>query len=261
MIVNGLFEFGPYRLDAAKRLLTRDGNSVTLAPKTYELLLLMVQSDGRALSKQELLRALWADTFVEEASLAFQVNALRKALGDDGNEWIETVPRHGYRFTASVSKTLTYGERAAELVSPSVSATPARATRLLALIAVLSTTAAVLFGALYFRRSPAVERQVRFLPSPPENVHFAAAPPRAPGRQKPVFGGVDPDRRSRLDLLSFGHRCAAFRDRGRAHPFWSPDSRSIGFFTNGKLKRVNLGSGPPQTIYNLSRARGRNMES
>src|SRR5437762_12904560 len=97
------YEFGPYRLDSSKRLLTRDGESVTLAPKTYELLLLLVQSDGQALSRQELMSALWPDTFVEEANLSFQVTALRKALGGD---WVETVPRHGYRFTADV-KTVT----------------------------------------------------------------------------------------------------------------------------------------------------------
>src|SRR5437870_570935 len=98
--MSGLYDFGAYRLDPAKRLLTRDGESVTLAPKTYELLLLLVQSEGRALSKQELMTALWPDTFVEEANLSYQMTALRKALGE---EWVETVPKHGYRFAAGVT--------------------------------------------------------------------------------------------------------------------------------------------------------------
>src|SRR5437867_8166057 len=102
--MSGLYDFGAYRLDPAKRLLTRDGESVTLAPKTYELLLLLVQSEGRALSKRELMTALWSDTFVEEANLSYQIAALRKALGEEGDQWIETVPRHGYRFTAAVTK-------------------------------------------------------------------------------------------------------------------------------------------------------------
>src|SRR5438874_12243948 len=76
---DGLYEFGPFRLDISKRLLTRDGEAVTLAPKTYELLLLLVQSDGRALSKQDLMSALWPDTFVEEANLSLQITSLRKA--------------------------------------------------------------------------------------------------------------------------------------------------------------------------------------
>jgi TolB-like protein/DNA-binding winged helix-turn-helix (wHTH) protein/Flp pilus assembly protein TadD len=100
--VKGLYEFGSFRLDAAKRLLTRAGVSVTLAPKTFDLLLLLAESQGRALTKVELMQALWPDTFVEEANLSFQMSALRKALGEDGAHWVETVPKHGYRFTAVV---------------------------------------------------------------------------------------------------------------------------------------------------------------
>ena len=66
-----------------------------LPPKTFELLLLMAQSPGRAFSKQELMSALWPDVFVEEANLSFQVSVLRKALGQGGDPWIETVPKHG----------------------------------------------------------------------------------------------------------------------------------------------------------------------
>src|SRR5882724_11429953 len=106
---NGLYEFGSFRLDAAKRLLTRAGESVTLAPKTFDLLLLLAESQGRALTKAELMQALWPDTFVEEANLSFQMSALRKALGEDGTEWIETVPKHGYRFTAVVTKVASDG--------------------------------------------------------------------------------------------------------------------------------------------------------
>ena len=101
--VNGLYEFGPYRLEAAKRILTRDGARVDLAPKTLDLLLLFVESQGRVLTKRELMNALWLDTFVEEASLSYQVATLRKALDEKGDEWIETVPKHGYRFTAPVT--------------------------------------------------------------------------------------------------------------------------------------------------------------
>jgi len=89
-------------LDTSKRLLTRDGEKVTLAPKTYDLLLLLVQSEGLALSRRELMSAPWPDTFVEEANLSYQVTALRKALAEEGEKWVETVPKHGYRFTAPV---------------------------------------------------------------------------------------------------------------------------------------------------------------
>ena len=96
-----LYEFGPFRLDLERHLLSRAGQSLPLPPKTFELLLLLVQSPGRAFSKRELMSALWPDTYVEEANLSFQISVLRKALGGDA-EWIETIPKHGYRFAADV---------------------------------------------------------------------------------------------------------------------------------------------------------------
>src|SRR5690242_7977957 len=99
-----VYEFGSYRLDLASRQLTRDGESVPLTPKGFDLLLLLAESRGRALSRDELIRALWADAFVEEASLSFQISALRRALGNGGAGYIETLPKHGYRFTSNVSR-------------------------------------------------------------------------------------------------------------------------------------------------------------
>ncbi len=102
-----LYAFGPCRLHVDRRVLTRQNKRIPLAPKTFELLLLLVRSPGRAFSKQELMMALWPDTFVEEANLSFQISTLRKALGDGASEWIETIPKHGYRFAAEVSASST----------------------------------------------------------------------------------------------------------------------------------------------------------
>src|SRR6476660_8273825 len=113
----GLYEFGPFRLDLERRLFTRHHQVVPLAPKTFDLLVLLVQSPGRAFSKQELMNALWADTFVEEANLSFQISVLRKALGEDGARWVETVPKHGYRFSADVRATVASGKSSAEPLS------------------------------------------------------------------------------------------------------------------------------------------------
>src|SRR5688572_15526657 len=99
---NGLYEFGPFRLDVPKRLLTRDAKVIQLKPKTFDLLVLLVSGRGRVLTKAELIKSLWAETFVEEGNLSFQISTLRKALGDEGAQWIETVPKHGYRFAADV---------------------------------------------------------------------------------------------------------------------------------------------------------------
>ena len=113
----GLYEFGPFRLNLERRLFTREHQVVPLAPKTFDLLVLLVQSPGRAFSKQELMNALWPDTFVEEANLSFQISVLRKALGEDGAGWVETVPKHGYRFGADVRATMPSDKSLAEPVS------------------------------------------------------------------------------------------------------------------------------------------------
>ncbi|HEY6121790.1 MAG TPA: winged helix-turn-helix domain-containing protein, partial [Pyrinomonadaceae bacterium] len=101
---NGFYEFGPFRIDAKERLLTRDGQPLTLTPKAFETLLLLIENSGHVLPKEELMRRLWPDTFVEEANLTNNISILRKALGDhDGQPYIQTVPRVGYRFVARVS--------------------------------------------------------------------------------------------------------------------------------------------------------------
>jgi Tol biopolymer transport system component/DNA-binding winged helix-turn-helix (wHTH) protein len=101
-VPSGSYRFGPFSLDPASRVVDRDGRVVALAPRTFDLLHSFVRSGGRLLTKDELLSQVWSDVNVQEASLAFQVSTLRKALGEHGTTWIETVPKHGYRFTAPV---------------------------------------------------------------------------------------------------------------------------------------------------------------
>ncbi|HEV8486245.1 MAG TPA: winged helix-turn-helix domain-containing protein [Blastocatellia bacterium] len=109
------YEFGAYRLDARDHLLLCDGEVVPLPPKTFDLLLALVESSGRVLSKEELMKQVWPDTFVEEGNLSHHVFSLRKALGEDNNgrAFIETIPRRGYRFLAEVS---TIEEEGSDLV-------------------------------------------------------------------------------------------------------------------------------------------------
>ena len=100
------YEFGAYRIDARDHLLLRDGEVVPLAPKAFDLLLVLAQSSGRVLTKEELMKLVWPDSFVEEANLSRHVFTLRKALDEDGdaNKYIETIPRRGYRFVAGVTE-------------------------------------------------------------------------------------------------------------------------------------------------------------
>jgi TolB-like protein/DNA-binding winged helix-turn-helix (wHTH) protein len=99
-----LYSFGPYRLDARERVLLRDGQPVTLAPKDLETLLVLVERAGHIVEKEELLQKVWPGVFVEEGNLSTRVFNLRQVLGEspDGRPYIETIPRRGYRFTAAV---------------------------------------------------------------------------------------------------------------------------------------------------------------
>lgn len=92
------YEFGAFRLETVERRLLRDGVPIALTPKAFDLLVLLARSNGRLMSKTELLDALWPDSAVEEVNLANNISLLRKTLGDRG--YIETVPRFGYRFSA-----------------------------------------------------------------------------------------------------------------------------------------------------------------
>lgn len=101
-----LYKFGPFHLDTGESLLLRDGKPVPLTLKAYDLLVILIQHPGHLLGRDELTRSLWPDRFVEDANLTVNVAALRKALGegDAGQQYIETVPKRGYRFLASVEE-------------------------------------------------------------------------------------------------------------------------------------------------------------
>jgi TolB-like protein/DNA-binding winged helix-turn-helix (wHTH) protein/Tfp pilus assembly protein PilF len=99
-----VFEFGPFQLDVGERLLRRDGESLALTPKAFDTLLVLMENHGRLVGKDDLMKRLWPESFVEESNVAQQIFTLRKALGDDktGSQYIETVPKRGYRFCAPV---------------------------------------------------------------------------------------------------------------------------------------------------------------
>jgi DNA-binding winged helix-turn-helix (wHTH) protein/TolB-like protein/Tfp pilus assembly protein PilF len=101
---NPRYDFDAFRLDPTERLLLRDGQPVALTPKAFDTLLYFVENNNRLLSKEELLAKIWPDSFVEESNLAQHVSVLRKALGEKagGGQYIETVPKRGYRFLGEV---------------------------------------------------------------------------------------------------------------------------------------------------------------
>jgi len=101
-----LYEFGPFRLNVSERLLMKNEQPVALPPKVFEMLVILIQKHGHLVEKDELLKEVWPNSFVEESSLSRNIYLLRKALDEspDKPAYIETVPRHGYRFIADVNE-------------------------------------------------------------------------------------------------------------------------------------------------------------
>jgi TolB-like protein/DNA-binding winged helix-turn-helix (wHTH) protein/Tfp pilus assembly protein PilF len=101
------FDFGRFRLDSVERVLLADSHPVALTPKAIETLLELLKNSGHILEKDELLKRVWPDTFVEEGTLVQNISTLRKVLGEapDDSAYIETIPRRGYRFAGTVHQT------------------------------------------------------------------------------------------------------------------------------------------------------------
>src|SRR5271163_2201019 len=100
-----LYRFGQFALDSRKRTLSRADSPVSLTPKAFDVLLFLVQNPNRLATKDELLQAVWGDTFVEEGNLTQYISHLRKALCDNSEDTrlIVTIARKGYQFTAEVT--------------------------------------------------------------------------------------------------------------------------------------------------------------
>ncbi|HEY8224270.1 MAG TPA: transcriptional regulator, partial [Pyrinomonadaceae bacterium] len=101
-MVEYLYEFGPFQINTRERILLREGKRISLKPKVYETLIVLIRNSGRVLEKEEIMKQVWPDTFVEENNLTGNIFALRRAFGE--HDYIETVPRRGYRFTPEVNQ-------------------------------------------------------------------------------------------------------------------------------------------------------------
>jgi adenylate cyclase len=101
-----VYDFKGFRLDGAERRLLHHGRPVQLKSKIFDILLFLVQKRGQLVEKDELMREIWPNTIVEENNITVSMSILRKRLGEDraGREFIETIPRRGYRFVADVSE-------------------------------------------------------------------------------------------------------------------------------------------------------------
>lgn len=122
-----LYEFGPFRVDPEKDTLLRDGEVIPLQPKTFQILLVLLRYHQQLVTKEDLLKAVWPDSFVEEANLSRNIFLLRKALGESpqDHQYILTVPGRGYRFAENVRSVTEHdGSVVAEKHAEAQNATP-----------------------------------------------------------------------------------------------------------------------------------------
>ena len=148
-----LYEFGPFRLDPLHEELMEGTRKVPLTPKAYQTLLVLVENRGRTLSKDELLQKVWPDAFVEEATLAQNIFTLRKHLRDDREtaQYIDTVPKKGYRFVAEVHEVVPE----VKAVSLQVEPRPTLPRRKLVYAVVIAGVLAIAVGGWYWIRREA----------------------------------------------------------------------------------------------------------
>src|SRR5271155_4630294 len=107
-----LYEFGPFRMDPDRQVLLRENELVPVTPKAFDILFALVRRSRDVVSKEELLKEIWPDSFVEESNLSQNIFLLRKALGDtaENRQYIVTLPGRGYRFAATVRTITDHGE-------------------------------------------------------------------------------------------------------------------------------------------------------
>lgn len=265
------YRFGPFLVDARERRLLRDGVAVPLTPKAFDLLLALLDNPGRLLEKDALIKRVWPEAFVEEANLANNISLLRKILSEGNGEvqYIETVPRRGYRFLTSVT-THPDADSPSDRASAVTRTAPSRPlSRFVFPIATTVVLIAVSVALAVAVMRPHVEADsehtgpvVRFTIVPPEGTQL---PPPA----EPVSPALSRDGTHLvLRVLRDGAPILATRaiadvetrilpgTEGATFPFWSPDGRAIGFFADGKLKRINRSGGPVQIICDAPFAAG-----
>ena len=265
-----LYEFGSFRLEPAERRLLRDGEEVPLPPKAFDLLVVLVSRSGHLVSKEDLLKEVWPGTFVEEASLSYTVSVLRKALQTEADQvrYIDTVQRLGYRFTHDVrtvmADTLEGETGTASPESPPPEQKPPTSSR----PAVVERLRYWVGGKLLWRAAVAGAVLVLGLAAVAQFRHAREARPPltrfwsdetlpghiiltdwdhpviSPDGQRVAFTGLSEGRRqlwvrpleSSVPILLPG-------TDGATMPFWSPDSKSIAFFADRKLKKIEVERG------------------
>ena len=265
-------QFGPFTLDFETRQLRNAGQAVHLEPKAFDLLSALVLERPKAISKADLQERLWPGTFVSEANLSNLVAEVRAALADPARapRFVRTVHGFGYAFSGEATSldepgvpTPTAVVAVAASEPPAVvAAPPSRSTRVAWLVLAAVVVGVITAAALALRphsASVSASGPVQFTIGPPDHAAFGG--PSRGGSGLATQLAVSPNGRQ---IVFVARGTAAYQlwlrpidaltatamagTDGAAFPFWSPDSRSVGFFADGKLKTIPVGGGPPAVI-------------
>jgi eukaryotic-like serine/threonine-protein kinase len=262
--------FGPFRFDRANRMLSRDGVELPLPPRVLGILEHLVARPGSVVSKPALMDAVWKDAYVTDTSLTEAMSQLRQVLGDDPQQptYVQTVHRRGYRFVAPLTldgsaTPLRLAEKAgasaeAAVVEPAQAVAPVRtpsrrALSVIALLALAAVAAAIVI--------PSLSRARRPKPVPVTRARLPVALGDANAMRFPPALALTPDGTALVYAVNRSGRSQLFvrpldcfessplaGTEGGVQPFVSPDGRSVGFFADGKLKKVPIGGGPVVTL-------------
>jgi serine/threonine-protein kinase len=252
-----LVRFGPFSFDAQNRLLSRNGSEIPLPPRVLGVLELLISRPGEVVTRQELMDGVWKDAFVTDTSLAEAISFLRQSLGDDPQapRYVQTVHRRGYRFLSSLApQAAPPPGPAAEPAQPVLRPSIARDLTPWSIAVVCAVLAISAVWQIARRPSEEAPPVVRF--------HVAPAAGTAFDRRAPALA-ISPDGRTLAwsACQNAPATCSLFvrqLDRidpvplrgteGALSPFFAPDGRWIGFFADGKLKKIAVSGGAPATL-------------
>jgi eukaryotic-like serine/threonine-protein kinase len=244
-------QFGPFVFDRAHQLLAREGQEVPLPPRVLGVLAVLTERPGQIVSKQELIETVWKDAFVSETSLTEAISFLRQVLGDDPQEpsYIQTVHRRGYRFLTPVPESEP-AARAADLVRRQWDVSAVVLPWCLAVL--LSAVAASALWRLAHPDGPAPPPVARFDINAPAGTSFngfgSAVALSADGSRLALAACAADACRLYVRRLDESEAHAVAGSEGGAAPFLSPDGATLGFFADGKLKRVAATGGTPVVL-------------
>ena len=269
------FAFGQFRVDAGTRQLWCDDRLIPLNTRVFDTLLVLVKHRDRVVEKDELMKAVWPDSFVSEDSLTQSIWALRRALGDHSSQpsFVATVPRRGYRFVAPVTTGTvepapgrephpsdaaalpTEPRRPTPAPQPPAAVTGSQPLQRPRYFAWATAAVAVLAiaGMVAFNRGAAepIATAVRTVVTAPLGTSIVSGAVVSPDNLYLAFVAQDEESgsiRLWVRMLESGEARAIPGTDGAARPFWSPTSTALGFFANGRLRTVALNGEAPRTV-------------